>query len=247
MPKPIVIYGFHSVQAQLNSHPEYIVNAYILESRTDKRLGNILTELKRHGISTHRCGKKQLEKLSLNSKNQGIVIEVKLPKLPGNNELIQHISGFNHAALILILDSIQDPRNLGACLRSANAFKVDAVIINKDASAPINASTFKTSAGAFNQLNIFAVTNLSRTIKSLQKNGLWVVGLDAEQSSNIQDIDLTCPTALVMGTEGKGIRPLVKSSCDQLVSIAMQGSVESLNVSVATGITLYEASKQRLE
>ena len=247
MPKPIVIYGFHSVQAQLNSHPEYILNAYVLESRTDKRLGNIIKALQLHGISTHKCGKKQLEKLSLSSKNQGIVIEVKLPKLPGHDELIKHIDNLDHAALLLILDSIQDPRNLGACLRSANAFNVDAVIINKDASAPINASTFKTSTGAFNQLNIFAVTNLSRTIKSLQKNGLWVVGLDAGQSSNIQNIDLTSPTALVMGTEGKGIRPLVKSSCDQLVSISMQGSVESLNVSVATGITLYEASKQRFE
>ena len=147
--------------------------------------------------------------------------------------------------LVLILDSIQDPRNLGACLRSANAAGIDCVVINKDGSSPINAVVHKTSAGAINTLKIFQVTNLTRTIKALQKNGIWVIGLDGGASTTIYNVNLSDATAIVMGAEGKGIRPLIKKSCDQLGSIPMTGSIKSLNVSVATGSTLFESKRQR--
>ncbi len=144
-----------------------------------------------------------------------------------------------------MLDSIQDPRNLGACLRSANAAGVDCVVVNKDGSASINAVVHKTSAGAINQLKIFQVTNLVRVIKALKDKKLWVIGLDDSVSTSLYDVNLIDPTVIVMGTEGKGLRQLIKKTCDQLATIPMTGNVESLNVSVATGIALFEVRRQR--
>jgi 23S rRNA (guanosine2251-2'-O)-methyltransferase len=168
-----------------------------------------------------------------------------LPPLPGQEALISFVSKLSSIPLILILDSIQDPRNLGACLRSANAAGVDCVVVNKDGSAPINAVVHKTSAGAINQLKIFQVINLVRTIKSLQAQELWVIGLDGDVKTSIYEINFIDPTVIVMGTEGKGLRQLIKKTCDQLATIPMIGNVESLNVSVATGIALFEGRRQR--
>ncbi len=245
MSKSIVIFGFHAIQAQLDSNPEFFVRVFALNNRDDKRLNNIYTQLNRLGINTQKCAKPQLDKLTKNQSHQGIVAEVLLPTLPNQDELITYVSKLNGSSLILILDSIQDPRNLGACLRSANAAGVDCVVINKDGSAPINALVHKTSAGALNQLKIFQVTNLSRTIKALQKQNIWTIGLDGSTNTSLYQIDLTTPSAIVMGAEGSGLRKLTKQSCDQLVKIPMQGNVESLNVSVATGIALFEAARQR--
>jgi len=173
------------------------------------------------------------------------VAEVILPPLLGHEALIDFVTKISSIPLILMLDSIQDPRNLGACLRCANAAGVDCVVVNKDGSAPINAVVYKTSAGAINQLKIFQVTNLARTIKSLQAQELWVIGLDGDVKTSIYDINFMGPTVIVMGTEGKGLRQLIKKTCDQLVQIPMIGNVESLNVSVATGIALFEGRRQR--
>ena len=134
---------------------------------------------------------------------------------------------------------------MGACLRSANAAGVSHVILNKDGSAPINAVVHKTSAGAINSLQIFQVTNLTRTIKEIQKRGIWVVGLDGNDKTSIYDVNLTGSIAIVAGSEGKGIRQLIKKTCDQIVSIPMSGNVVSLNVSVATAIALFESKRQR--
>jgi 23S rRNA (guanosine2251-2'-O)-methyltransferase len=246
MSKTITIFGFHTIQAQLDAAPEGFVKVLILDNRNDKRVGQIDAQLKQLGIHTEKSNKQQLDKLTKDQTHQGIAAEILLPTLPNQDELIGYVSKLNHAALILILDSIQDPRNLVACLRSANAAGVDCVVINKDGSAPINALVHKTSAGALNQLKIFQVTNLARTIKALQQQDVWVVGLDGSTNTSIYQIDLTTSTALIMGAEGKGLRKLTKQSCDQLALIPMQGNVESLNVSVATGISLFEASRQRL-
>ncbi len=246
MSKTLIIFGFHAVQAQLDSAPEGFVRVLILENRNDKRVGQITDQLNQLGINTSKSNKQQLDKLSKNQTHQGIAAEILLPTLPNQDELIGFVSRLENSPLILILDSIQDPRNLGACLRSANAAGVDCVVINKDGSAPINALVHKTSAGALNQLKIFQVTNLARTIKALQKEDVWVVGLDGSTNTSIYQIDLKTPTALIMGAEGTGLRKLTKQSCDQMALIPMQGNVESLNVSVATGISLFEASRQRL-
>ena len=208
-------------------------------------MSNIITTLTNQKISFLHIDKNKLERIAKGELHQGIIAEVILPPLPGEDSLIAVIKKISGNPLVLILDSIQDPRNLGACLRSANAAGIDCVVINKDGSSPINAVVHKTSAGAINTLKIFQVTNLTRTIKALQKNGLWVIGLDGSTSTTIYDVNLSHATAIVMGSEGKGIRQLIKKTCDQLVSIPMTGSVESLNVSVATGITLFESKRQR--
>ncbi len=246
MSKTIIIFGFHAVQAQLDAAPEGFVRVLTLDNRNDKRVSHIIDQFSQLDIQVTKANKQQLDKLTKNQTHQGLAAEILLPALPNQDELISFVSKLENSALILILDSIQDPRNLGACLRSANAAGVDCVVINKDGSAPINALVHKTSAGALNQLKIFQVTNLARTIKALQQENIWVVGLDGSTDTSIYQINLTDPTALIMGTEGKGLRKLTKQSCDQLALIPMQGNVESLNVSVATGISLFEASRQRL-
>ncbi|HIB28393.1 23S rRNA (guanosine(2251)-2'-O)-methyltransferase RlmB [Candidatus Thioglobus sp.] len=246
MSKTIIIFGFHAVQAQLDAAPEGFVRVLTLDNRNDKRVSHITDQFSQLDIQVTKANKQQLDKLTKNQTHQGVAAEILLPTLPNQDELISFVSKLENSALILILDSIQDPRNLGACLRSANAAGVDCVVINKDGSAPINALVHKTSAGALNQLKIFQVTNLARTIKALQQENIWVVGLDGSTDTSIYQINLTDPTALIMGTEGKGLRKLTKQSCDQLALIPMQGNVESLNVSVATGISLFEASRQRL-
>ena len=245
MSKSIYIYGFHSIEAQLNSNPEYILNVLIQSGRSDSRMSNIISILRNQKIKFSKVNKDKLDRLSKGELHQGIVAEVILPPLPGHEALIDFVAKISSIPLILILDSIQDPRNLGACLRSANAAGVDCVVINKDGSAPINAVVHKTSAGAINQLKIFQVTNLVRTIKALKDKKLWVIGLDGSVSTSLYDINLIDPTVIVMGTEGKGLRQLIKKTCDQLATIPMIGNVESLNVSVATGIVLFEGRRQR--
>ncbi len=245
MSKSIYIYGFHSIEAQLNSNPEYVLKVFIQSGRNDGRMSKMTSLLSNLKINLLKIDKKELDRLVKGELHQGIIAEILLPSLPGQEALIDFITNLPSNPLILMLDSIQDPRNLGACLRSANAAGVDCVVINKDGSAPINSVVYKTSAGAINQLKIFQVTNLVRAIKALQSKELWVVGLDASLKTSIYDINLIDPIVIVMGAEGKGLRQLVKKSCDYLVRIPMTGNVESLNVSVATGIALFESKRQR--
>ena len=245
MSKSIYIYGFHSIEAQLNSNPECILNVFFQSGRSDIRISKITSILSNQKISFSKINKNRLDQLTKCELHQGIVAEVILPQLPGHEALIEFVTKLSNIPLVLILDSIQDPRNLGACLRCANAAGVDCVVVNKDGSAPINAVVHKTSSGAINQLKIFQVTNLVRTIKALKDKKLWVLGLDGRASTSIYDVNLIDPTVIVMGTEDKGLRQLIKKTCDQLATIPMLGNVESLNVSVATGIALFESRRQR--
>ena len=198
-----------------------------------------------HKILYSISDKSNLDKISKGEVHQGVISEVMTPPISNEESFFHSITKFDQKPMILILDSVQDPRNLGACLRSANAAGVSHVIINKDGSAPINSLVHRTSAGAINNLQIFHVTNLSRTIKEIQKIGIWVVGLDGNTQSSIYSVNLDGAIAIVVGSEGKGIRPLIKKTCDQVVSIPMSGNIESLNVSVATAITLFEIKRQR--
>ena len=245
MSKSIYIYGFHSIEAQLNSSPESIIKVFIQSGRSDSRMAKMNSLLSNQKINFSQIDKNKLDRLVKGGLHQGIVAEVILPPLPGHEGFVAFVTKLSSVPLILILDSIQDPRNLGACLRSANAAGVDCVVVNKDGSAPINAVVHKTSAGAINQLKIFQVTNLVRAIKALKDKELWVIGLDGSASTSLYDVNLIDPTVIVMGTEGKGLRQLIKKTCDQLATIPMIGNVESLNVSVATGIVLFESRRQR--
>ena len=245
MSKSIYIYGFHSIESQLNSNPEYILKLFIKSGRNDARMSKMTSLLNNLKINFLIINKNELDRLVKGELHQGIIAEILLPSFPGQEELIDFITNLPSNPLILILDSIQDPRNLGACLRSANAAGVDCIVINKDGSAPINSVVYKTSTGAINQLKIFQVTNLVRVIKALQSKELWVVGLDGSAKTSIYDVNLSDPLVIVMGTEGKGLRQLIKKTCDYLATIPMTGNVESLNVSVATGIALFESRRQR--
>jgi 23S rRNA (guanosine2251-2'-O)-methyltransferase len=245
MPKSIEIFGFHSIESILKSNPELVLNVLIQNERKDKRINELINALSSQKISYSFADKVNLDKISKGELHQGVISSVIPPSILNEESFIQSITRFNQNSLILILDSIQDPRNLGACLRSANAAGVSHVIINKDGSAPINSLVHRTSAGAVNNLQIFHVTNLSRTIQQIKKRDIWVVGLDGNTESSIYNMNLTGPIALVVGSEGKGIRSLIKKNCDQIVSIPMAGNIESLNVSVATAIALFETKRQR--
>ena len=245
MSKSINIFGFHSIESLLKTNPESIIKVFVQINRKDKRANDLINILTSQKITFSPTDRNDLDRMAKGEVHQGVISEVILPPLLNEESLLKSISDITSNPLILVLDSIQDPRNLGACLRSANAAGVDYVVINKDGSAPINALVHKTSAGAINSLKIFHVTNLSRAIINMQKRGVWVIGLDGNSKSTIYDVNLTDATAIVMGTEGKGIRRLIKETCDQIVTIPMSGNIESLNVSVATGIALFESKRQR--
>ena len=245
MSKSINIFGFHSIESLLKTNPESVIKVFVQINRRDKRANDLINILRNQKITFAPTDRNELDRMAKGEVHQGVISEVILPPLLNEEFLIKSISENSSKLLVLVLDSIQDPRNLGACLRSANAAGVDYVVINKDGSAPINALVHKTSAGAINSLKIFHVTNLSRIIKDMQKRGVWVIGLDGGSKSTIYDVNLTDSTAIVMGAEGKGIRRLIKETCDQIVTIPMSGNIESLNVSVATGIALFESKRQR--
>tara|TARA_B110000008_G_scaffold247025_1_gene258267 strand:- start:10 stop:756 length:747 start_codon:yes stop_codon:yes gene_type:complete len=245
MSKPINIFGFNSIESILIKDPHFILKVLIQKNRKDKRISNLISDLSAKNIPFSITDKNKLDRIAKGEIHQGVISEIMLPPSLDEKSLLDSFEFSDHSPLILILDSIQDPRNLGACLRSANAAGVSHVIINKDGSAPINSIVHKTSAGAISNLQIFHVTNLSRTIKEIQKRDVWVIGLDGNSQSSIYSVNLDGAIAIVVGSEGKGIRKLIKKSCDQVVSIPMSGNIESLNVSVATAIALFEIKRQR--
>lgn len=245
MPKSIYLTGFHSIESLLKNSPERVLKVYIQNTRKDKRIDKLTKLLLIHKIEFSFTDKKNLNRIAKDEAHQGVVSEAMPPPILNEKSFLNSINVDSQKPLILILDSIQDPRNMGACLRSANAAGVSHVIINKDSSSPINTLVHKASAGAINSLQIFHVTNLSRTIKEMQKRGVWVIGIDGNAQTSIYSINLTEAIAIVAGSEGKGIRQLIKKNCDQIASIPMSENIESLNVSVATAITLFECKRQR--
>ena len=245
MSKSINIFGFHSIESILINKPELVLKVLIQNGRKDKRVIELINNLDSQKITYSSTDRANLDKISKGEIHQGVISEIILPPILNEDSLVNSIAAFDQKPMIRILDSVQDPRNLGACLRSANAAGVSHVVINKDGSAPINSLVHRTSAGAINNLQIFHVTNLSRTIKEIQKRDIWVVGLDGNTQTSIYSVNLDGAIAIVVGSEGKGIRPLIKKTCDQVVSIPMSGNIESLNVSVATAVTLFEIKRQR--
>ena len=225
--------------------PELVLKVLIQNGRKDKRVIELINNLDSQKITYSSTDRANLDKISKGEIHQGVISEIIIPPILNEDSLVNSIATFDQKVMILMLDSVQDPRNLGACLRSANAAGVTHVVVNKDGSAPINSLVHRTSAGALNSLQIFHVTNLSRTIKQIKKRDIWVVGLDGGTQSSLYDLNLKGSIAIVVGSEGKGIRPLIKKTCDQVVSIPMSGNVESLNVSVATAVTLFEIKRQR--
>lgn len=240
------IFGIHALDSAITQHPENIVQIVVAQNSRNPRLDGIISTAKNLGLP---LSYEKLQYLNKHCKerHQGIIALIKIAKLPDESDLKSDIAGVD-SPLILILDNIEDPRNLGACLRSADAAGVDLVIFPKHKSAGLTPVAKKTAAGAAENLKIYQVTNIVKALGILKDNGVWIAGTDlADESTPIYQADLKGSIGIVLGNEGKGIRPLVKKHCDFLIHIPMYGIVQSLNVSVATGITLFEATRQRSE
>jgi len=240
------LFGLHSVQAALAYSPKKIMNAWVDEGRQDKRLTEALNELLDLGIEVEKTDRKKLDKLAEGHNHQGIVIEVELPAELTEHDLKTAVENLTETAFFLVLDNVQDPHNLGACLRTADATGVHGVIITKDNATGITPTVCKVACGAAETVPVYIVTNLARTLRWLKDQGIWVMGAAGETQQSLYQTDLTVPVALVIGAEEKGLRRLTKEQCDSLLFIPMLGQVESLNLSVAAGVLLYEAVRQRL-
>jgi 23S rRNA (guanosine2251-2'-O)-methyltransferase len=239
------VFGIHAVTALLKHNIDSIQQLLVLQGRSDQRLEPLLETAKRLSIPYKEASRAELDEL-LDGVHQGIAARcegLKLERSEGYlNELLKHL---DHPPLLLVLDGVTDPHNLGACLRSAEAAGVDAVIVPKDKSALMNATVRKVACGAAEVVPFIAVTNLARTLKDLQEQRMWVLGAAGEAEQSLYATDLRGPLILVMGSEGKGMRRLTREHCDSLFSIPMAGEVSSLNVSVSAGVCLFEAVRQR--
>ena len=239
------IYGIHAVQAVLTNAPERLIEVYVLKGREDKRLQPLLNELYNVGVSVQFLNRQTLDKKADGEVHQGIIARIQPAKELNENDLDQ-ILQHQQNPLLLVLDGITDPHNLGACLRTADAAGVCAVIMPRDKSAQLTSIARKVACGAAENVPLIRVTNLARTLRLLQQEyNVWVVGTAGEATENLYQTKLGGSLALVMGAEGEGMRRLTREHCDQLISIPMAGSVSSLNVSVATGVCLFEIVRQR--
>lgn len=238
------VYGVHAVEALLRHHPKRVKQLWLAESRHDPRVQSLLELAGQNRVAVGHKDRQELDEWA-EGVHQGVVAEVSPSQVWGENMLDELLERTEGPALLLVLDGVTDPHNLGACLRTADAAGAQAVIVPKDKSATLNATVRKVACGAAEVIPLVAVTNLARTLEKLQKKGLWVVGTAGEVEQELYQLDMTGPTVLVMGAEGKGMRRLTREHCDYLVKLPMGGSVSSLNVSVATGVCLFEAVRQR--
>ena len=240
-----VAYGIHSVRVLLSRHPQRVRRVLLAGGRDAGRLAEIRSLAQRAGVQVSAADDATLDKLAEGERHQGVVAEL-LPRAGDpETQLEEALEAAGGAPLLLVLDGVQDPHNLGACLRSADATGVAAVIVPRDRAAGLTPVVRKVAAGAAETVPLVAVVNLARTLRDLKERGIWLVGTDDAADKTFYDADLQGPVALVMGSEGEGMRRLTRECCDQLVSIPMAGAVESLNVSVATGVVLFEAVRQR--
>ena len=240
------IVGLNAVAAAIEHDADNVREVLLEAGAKNPRIGELEIQARRVGIDVRRVNQQALDGVAGGVRHQGAAARYAAVKTWDEHELEGLIEAAQGKALILVLDGVQDPHNLGACLRSAAAAGATAVIIPKDKAVQINATVRKTSAGAADTIPVISATNLSRCLRDLQKLGVWIYGLAGEADALLYAIDLRGNVALVMGGEGDGLRRLTREHCDQLVKIPMPGEFESLNVSVATGVALFEVVRQRL-
>lgn len=245
MKKQELIYGFHAVKTALKTRPRDVMQLMMQANRHDQRLTELTDLATTYKIPFETLSKVKLQDLLGEVNHQGIVAKCKPLSAWTEKELMDCVESSTDRMILLVLDGVQDPHNLGACLRSANAFGVTAVIAPKDRAVALTEVVKKVACGAAEQTPFVPVTNLHRTLKQLKEANVWLVGFDSEATLKLTDIDLKGNIAIVMGGEGQGLRRLTREACDYLAQIPMMGTVESLNVSVATGVALYEAQRQR--
>jgi 23S rRNA (guanosine2251-2'-O)-methyltransferase len=246
MPEDVVC-GLHAVLTALTQHPDRIAGVWISAERDDKRIAEVLAAARAAAIKFHRVPLGKLNEMAGGLRHQGVVARLRVKPIGGENELIEFVGGLSQTPLLLVLDGVQDPHNLGACLRVADAAGVQAVVLPKDRAAPLSAVARRAAAGAAETVTLFEITNLARTLRTLKDAGIWLVGAAHDAPQTVYQADLKGATALIMGGEGDGLRRLTREHCDLLVSIPMAGAVQSLNVSVAAGICLFEAVRQRAD
>jgi len=239
------LFGIHAVQAALDHSPHKIRRAWVDAQRQDAKLKPILDALAALGIDAEKTERKKLERMADGKNHQGIVVAVELPAMLGEDRLKDDVLALTQTPFYLVLDQVQDPHNLGACLRTADAVGVHGVIVTKDNAAGITPTVCKVASGAAETVPVYQVTNLARVLRWLKEQNIWVIGAAGETSQTLYEMDLNMPLALVMGAEGSGLRHLTRQHCDFLLKIPMVGQVESLNVSVAAGVMLYEVFRQK--
>lgn len=239
------LYGIHAVQAALDYSAKKIHCGWIDAQRQDRRLRQVSEALTDLGIVVEKTERKKLDKMAGGKHHQGIMIEIEMPSALSEERLKQALAELDEMPLLLVLDQVQDPHNLGACLRTADAVGVHGIVVTKDNAVGMTPTVCKVASGAAETVPVYQVTNLARTLRWLKDQNIWIVGSSGAAQQSLYDIDLNMPLAIVMGTEGSGMRQLTEKQCDFLLQIPMIGQVESLNVSVAAGIVLYEAYRQR--
>jgi 23S rRNA (guanosine2251-2'-O)-methyltransferase len=241
-----ILVGFHAVIARIRQAPDTLKTVYYDVARRDRRMKEFIEITQETiGRKVHQADSERLRQLAGHDRHQGVVAFAEPASLARNvAELLDSLG--EKKALLLILDGVTDPHNLGACLRVADGAGADAILVPKDRSAQLNTTVSKVASGAAETMPFVAVTNLARAMRELQEAGVWLIGTADDSEKTIYDIDFTGSVAIVMGAEGEGMRRLTRETCDELVSIPMLGGVESLNVSVASGVCLYEARRQRM-
>lgn len=238
------LYGLHTIAAVLSTEPERILELMVAKDRKDERINEVVSAARKQGIAVQFCQRKTLDEKAKGEQHQGILARAKPARVLDESDLDKIVEQ-QQTPFLLILDGVTDPHNLGACLRNADAAGVHAVVVPKDNSATLTPVVRKVAVGAAETVPLIQITNLSRTLKHLQQAGVWVVGAAGEAEQLIYDCKMLGAIAIVMGAEGKGMRRLTRETCDELVKLPMAGSVSSLNVSVATGICLFEVVRQR--
>jgi 23S rRNA (guanosine2251-2'-O)-methyltransferase len=242
--KSKMIFGFHAVTARIRHEASTVEEIYVDASRHDRRMGELLRTAKEANVRVIQSDDKRLDAMVGTRRHQGVVAAAGELSLARNlDELLDAIVG---PPLLLLLDGVTDPHNLGACLRVADGAGAHAVIAPKDRAVGLNATAAKVASGAAETMPYITVTNLARTMRELQERDIWLTGTAEDAESTIYDVDFRGGSAIVMGSEGEGMRRLTRENCDRLVHLPMMGSVESLNVSVASGVCLYEARRQRM-
>lgn len=247
MSSPKVLFGFHAVGVRLKTAPQSIIEIYYEATRRDARMRQFLDRAKEAGARLIEADSIRIAKLAGSHGHQGVAARVEpVAQITSLDELLENLEAAGvEQPLLLVLDGVTDPHNLGACLRVADGAGAHAVIAPKDHAVGINATVAKVASGAAETMPYFMVTNLARTLNELKERNIWCIGTSDDAPKTVYQVDLKGPVALVLGAEGDGMRQLTRKTCDELVSIPMKGAVESLNVSVASGVCLYEALRQR--
>jgi 23S rRNA (guanosine2251-2'-O)-methyltransferase len=245
MSEGAVVFGLHSVRTLLEQHPERALALILVEGRDDVRTTELQQLAERAGVRVEWREASQMDRLAGAGRHQGACLQIKSLDVLGEGALDEILDRVTGAPFLLVLDGIQDPHNLGACLRTADASGVSAVIVPRDRAAGLSPTVRKVASGAADTVPLIQVVNLARTLRWLKERGIWLIGAADDAPAPLYAQDLTGPTAIVLGAEGAGLRRLTREHCDVLVSIPMRGVVESLNVSVAAGVMLFEAVRQR--